>query len=84
MEATRSSETPVYNNPTRCHTPEEGILAVCMMQYFTNTRRNSSEYREARAGRRSHIFIIREYVFQTIYGLLIDADQLLGLHTVEW
>jgi hypothetical protein len=26
MEATRSSETPVYNKPTRRHIPEDGIL----------------------------------------------------------
>jgi hypothetical protein len=80
MEATLSSETPVYNTPHGATFQKRAffrreILAVCMMQYLMNTRRNSSEYREERAVRRSHIFIIREYVFQIIYSLLIDASQ---------
>jgi hypothetical protein len=28
-EETRSSETLVYNKPTRCHTAEDSILHIC-------------------------------------------------------
>jgi hypothetical protein len=31
MEATRSSETSVYNKPTRPHVPEDGILHVYVL-----------------------------------------------------
>jgi hypothetical protein len=31
MEATRSSETSIYNKPTRCHIPEDGSLHKCFM-----------------------------------------------------
>jgi hypothetical protein len=31
IEATLSSETPVYNKPTRRHIPEHGILRSCIV-----------------------------------------------------
>jgi hypothetical protein len=31
MEATRSSETSVYDKPTQCHIPEGGILINYML-----------------------------------------------------
>jgi hypothetical protein len=40
MEATRSSETSVYNNPTRLHIPEDGILHTSMfIQFFVALKR---------------------------------------------
>jgi hypothetical protein len=36
MEATRSSETSVYNKPTRCHISEDGIL-VCTGSVHTQS-----------------------------------------------
>jgi hypothetical protein len=39
MEATRSSETSVYNKPTRRHVPEDGIL-------HSHSRENLKSYKE--------------------------------------
>jgi hypothetical protein len=39
MGATRFSETSVYNKPTRCHIPEDGILCKGIIILFINLDR---------------------------------------------